>query len=148
MPPDWDNPLPSDVALKFPGDSAPVILLSAQADVEPAGFDRASPVVSVIFCDKLKKAYVQLSSRGILAAPIEDSGELQFFEIGDIEGRLIEICKEPWAFPIVPKGRPNVTPKPPPVNPLRSAMTGTVQHAQIGSPRTDRITILVSHHAR
>ena len=79
MPPDWDDPLPSDVALKFPGDSAPMILLSAQAEVERAGFDRASPVVSVIFCDKRKKAYVQFSSRGILAGPIEDSGELQFF---------------------------------------------------------------------
>ncbi len=31
---------------------------------------------------------------------------------------------------------------------LRSAMTRTLQHAQIGAPRTDGVTILVGHHAR
>ena len=30
VPPDWDNPLPSDVALTLPGDREPTILLSAQ----------------------------------------------------------------------------------------------------------------------
>jgi len=95
VPADWDNPLPSDVALKFPGDSEPTILLSARAEVGRAGFDRPSPVASVIFCDKLKKAYEQLSSRGILVGPIQDGGDMQFFEIRDIEGHLIEICKEP-----------------------------------------------------
>src|SRR6266550_374791 len=30
---------------------------------------------------------------------------------------------------------------------LRSAMTSTLQHAQISAPRTDRVTILVGHHA-
>jgi hypothetical protein len=94
VPPEWDNPLPSDVALKFPGTSEPTILLSAQAEVEQAGFERPLPVVSVIFCDKLKKAYDQLSSRGILAGPIQDGGDMQFFEIRDAEGHLIEICKE------------------------------------------------------
>jgi hypothetical protein len=94
-PSDWDNPLPSDVALKLPGDSEPTILLNARAEVERAGFERSSPVVSVIFCDKLKKAYEQLSSRGVLAGPIQDGGDMQFFEIRDIEGHLIQICKEP-----------------------------------------------------
>lgn len=95
VPPDWDNPLPSDVVLKFPGDSEPTILLCARSEVEQAGFDRPSPVVSVIFCDKLKKACEQLSGRGVLAGPIQDGGDMQFFEIRDIEGNLIEICKEP-----------------------------------------------------
>jgi len=95
VPPDWDNPLPSDVALKFPDASEPTILLSAQAEVEQAGFDRPSPISSVIFCDKLKKAYEQLTSRGILAGPIQDGGDMQFFEIRDTEEHLIEICKEP-----------------------------------------------------
>jgi hypothetical protein len=27
VPPDWDDPLPSDVALKLPGDAEPSILL-------------------------------------------------------------------------------------------------------------------------
>jgi hypothetical protein len=52
-------------------------------------------VASVIFCDKLKKANEHFSSRGILVGPIQDGGEMQFFEIRDIEGHLIEICKEP-----------------------------------------------------
>jgi len=55
VPQDWDNPLPSDVALTLPGDSEPTILLSAQSEVEQARFDRPSPVATVIFCDKLKK---------------------------------------------------------------------------------------------
>ena len=62
VPPDWDNPLPSDVALVFSGSKEPTILLSSRAEVEQAGFDRPSPVSSVIFCDKLKKAHEQLSS--------------------------------------------------------------------------------------
>jgi hypothetical protein len=32
VPQDWDNPLPSDVALTLPGDSEPTILLSAQSE--------------------------------------------------------------------------------------------------------------------
>jgi hypothetical protein len=95
VPQDWDNPLPSDVALMFPGDTEPTILLNDQAEVEQAHLERPSPVVPVIFCDKLKKGHEQLSSRGILAGPIQDGGDTQFFEIRDIEGHLIEICKEP-----------------------------------------------------
>ena len=95
VPQDWDNPLPSDVALTFPGDSEPTILLSAQSEVEQARFDRSSPVATVISCDKLKKAVEHLSSRGVLVGPIQDGGDMQFFEIHDTEGHLIEICKEP-----------------------------------------------------
>ena len=36
-----------------------------------------------------------LSSRGVLPGPIQDGGDIQFFEIRDTEGHLIEICKEP-----------------------------------------------------
>jgi len=95
VPPDWDNPLPSDIALRLPGDAEPTILLNDRAEVQQAGFDRSSPVVPVIFSDKLKKAHEQLSSRGVLAGPIQDNGETQFFEVRDIEGNVIEICKEP-----------------------------------------------------
>jgi hypothetical protein len=94
VPPDWDNPLPSDVALKLPGDSEPTILLSVQAEIEQAGFDRPSPIVSVIFSDKRKKAHEELSTRGILVGPIQDGGDMQFFEVHDTEGHLIQICKE------------------------------------------------------
>ena len=95
VPPDWDNPLPSDVALKLPDDEAPTILLSTRSEVESAGFDRPAPVASTIFCDKLEKASKLLSSRGILAGPIQDGGDMQFFEVRDVEGNLIQICKEP-----------------------------------------------------
>jgi catechol 2,3-dioxygenase-like lactoylglutathione lyase family enzyme len=95
VPQDWDNRLPSDVALTLPGYSGPTILLNAQSEVEQAGFDRSSPIATVIFCDKLKKAHEHLSSRGVLAGPIQDGGDMQFFEIRDSEGHLIEICKEP-----------------------------------------------------
>jgi catechol 2,3-dioxygenase-like lactoylglutathione lyase family enzyme len=95
VPQEWDNPPPSDVALTLPGDSEPTILLSAQSEVEQARFDRPSPVATSIFCDKLKKAHEHLSSRGVLAGPIQDGGDMQFFEIRDPEGHLIEVCKEP-----------------------------------------------------
>ena len=95
VPQDWDNPLPSDVALTLPSDSEPTVLLSSQSEVEQARFDRPSPVATSIFCDKLKKAHDQLSSRGVLVGPIRDGGDMQFFEIRDPEGHLIEICKEP-----------------------------------------------------
>jgi hypothetical protein len=67
VPPEWDNPLPSDVALKLPGYDDPTTLLTAQSEVEQARLDTTSPVVSVIFCDKLEKAHEHLSSRGVLA---------------------------------------------------------------------------------
>jgi hypothetical protein len=40
VPQQWDNPLPSDVALKLPGDDEPTILLSAKSEVQQARFDR------------------------------------------------------------------------------------------------------------
>jgi hypothetical protein len=94
VPPDWDNSLPSDVALKLPGQDEPTILLCSKAEIEQAGFDRPSPVTSDIFCDKLKKAHDQLLGRGASPGPIQDGGDMQFFEIRDSEGNLIQICKE------------------------------------------------------
>jgi hypothetical protein len=94
VPPEWDCQLPSDVALQLPGQDAPTILLSAKAEVAQAGFYRPSPVASVIFCNKLKKGHEQLTSRGVLPGPIQDGGDMQFFEIRDSEGNLIEVCKE------------------------------------------------------
>ena len=95
VPSDWDCPLPSDVALQLPGHDAPTILVSSRAEVEQAGFDRPSPVSSVIFCNKLNKGHEHLTNPGVLAGPIKDGGDMQFFEVRDTEGNLIEICKEP-----------------------------------------------------
>lgn len=95
VPEDWDNPLPSDVALALPGDQEPAILLNSQSEVEHAGFDRPSPISTVILCDKLKKAHEHLSSRAVLIEAIQEGGDMQFFELRDTEGHLIQICKEP-----------------------------------------------------
>jgi hypothetical protein len=95
VPSDWDYPLPSDVALQLPGNDASTILLNAKAEVEQAGFDRTSTIASVIFCNKLKKGHEHLTNRGVLPGPIQDGGDMQFFEIRDSEGHLIEVCKEP-----------------------------------------------------
>jgi len=95
VPADWDCPLPSDVALQLPGHGAPTILLSAKAEVEQAGFERSSPVASIIFCEKLKKGLEQFTNRGVLTGLIQDGGDTQFFEIRDTEGNVIEICNEP-----------------------------------------------------
>jgi catechol 2,3-dioxygenase-like lactoylglutathione lyase family enzyme len=94
VPPDWDNSLPSDVALSLPGDREATILLSDRAEVKQAGFDRSSTVVPVIFSGKLKRAHDQLSSRGVIPGPIQGDSETQFFEVRDPEGNVIEICEE------------------------------------------------------
>jgi hypothetical protein len=68
--------------------------LSSRAEVEQAGFDRPSPVSSVIFCKQLTKGHEHLTGREILVGPIQDGGDRQFLEVRDTEGNLIEICKE------------------------------------------------------
>jgi len=95
VPADWDCPLPSDVALQLPDHDAPTILLNSKAEIEKAGYDQPSALASVIFCNKLKKGYESLTSRGIIAGPIQDGGDTEFFEIRDVEGNVIQICKEP-----------------------------------------------------
>src|SRR5436309_10708265 len=94
VPAEWDNPVASDVALKFPQDKVPTILLCARSEMEQAKLDPPSSVVWTIFCDNLKKAHQRLSTRGLLVGPIQDGGDTQYFEIRDIEGHLIQVCKE------------------------------------------------------
>ena len=94
VPPNWDNPLPSDVALQLPGHHEPTILLTDRAEADHAGFDRSLSTVPVIFSDKLKKAYDHLSRRGVVVGPIQGEAPPHFFEIRDIEDNVIEICEE------------------------------------------------------
>ena len=94
VPPDWDNRLPSDVALQLPGDHEPTILLSDRAEAERAGFDRSLSVVPVIFSDKLGRAHDHLSRRGVVVGPIQGDATPHFFEVHDIEDNVIEICEE------------------------------------------------------
>ena len=94
VPPTWDNPLPSDVALQLPGHGEPTILLSDRAEMNQAGIDTSRLDSPVIFCDKLKKGHETLSSRGVLVSQIQDGGDTQFFEITDGEGNVIQVCNE------------------------------------------------------
>ncbi|HEY5174988.1 MAG TPA: hypothetical protein VII95_05425 [Terriglobales bacterium] len=89
-----DDPLPSDVALKLPGDAEPSIWLSDRAEVLQAGLQR-SDEHPIIFCSKLQKAHEYLLGIGAAPGLIQDGGDTQFFEIRDSEGNVIEICKEP-----------------------------------------------------
>lgn len=91
--PDWDYPLPSDIALSLPGDAEPTILLSSRAEVERAGLLLNDH--PIIFCEKLKKAHEYLHGKGAAPGPLQDGGGTQFFEIRDPEGNVVEICKEP-----------------------------------------------------
>jgi len=94
VPPDWDEPLPSDVALKLPGDDQPAILLRDREQREQARFappdDRP-----VLFCTKIEKAHEYLRNRGPAPGPIQELGGARFFEIRDPEGHAIEICSAP-----------------------------------------------------
>lgn len=92
--PNWDNSLPSDVALKLPGYDEPTILLTDRAEAQQAGIP-APADRPIIFCNKLQKAQEYLFGRGAVPGPIQDGGGTQFFEVRDSEGNVIEICKEP-----------------------------------------------------
>lgn len=95
VPEEWDNPLPSDVALQLPGHNRPTILLTAQSELERAGLAKPDPLEAVIFCTKLRQGHEQLSSRGLNPGPIQEGGDTHFFEISDSEGHSIQICREP-----------------------------------------------------
>lgn len=89
VPPDWDEPLPSDVALRFPGDEAPAVLLSSRSE------GRAPSEHPIVFTGNVKKAHEHLRRRGVATAAIHEEGGTALFEIRDPEGNVIEICTEP-----------------------------------------------------
>jgi hypothetical protein len=92
-PADWDDPLPSDVALKLPGADRPTILLSDRREVQQAGYDRLNDR-SLLFCTNLKKAHEHLRARVATTGAIQEAGGAQFFNLHDPEGNEIEICKD------------------------------------------------------
>jgi len=93
IPVEWDCPLPSDVALKLPGDDQPTILLSDRTEVQRAGYDRQNDH-PMVFCTNVKKALEYFQSRHVTTGSIQDvGGTTQFFDIRDPEGNIIEICK-------------------------------------------------------
>jgi hypothetical protein len=88
-PSDWDEPLPSDVPLKFPGTDAPAVLLSSLSE-RPESSEHP-----IIFTGKVKKAQDHLRGRGVVTGPIREEWGTETFEITDPEGNIIEICNEP-----------------------------------------------------
>jgi hypothetical protein len=90
IPSDWDDPLPSDVALKLPGREEPTILLGSKCE---GGSPSEHPI---IFTSKVNKAYEHLRGRGMPAAGVvHKEWGTELFEIVDSEGNVIEICSEP-----------------------------------------------------
>jgi len=91
---EWDDALPSDVALRLPGDDRAAIALSDRAEAQKAGLERAIDH-AILFTAELKKAHEHLVRCGVAAGPIEESGGTSFFQIRDPGGNVIEICTEP-----------------------------------------------------
>lgn len=89
VPQEWDDPLPSDVALRFPGSEGPTILLSSLSE------GRESSEHPIIFTRTLKKAHEHLQGRGVVTGTIHEEWGTEIFEITDVEGNVIEICNEP-----------------------------------------------------
>ena len=89
VPPDWDDTLTSDVALKFSGDDEPTILLGSSAE----GRERADH--PVVFTGKLAKAHQHFQKRGIVVGPVHEEYGTPLFTVSDPEGNSIEICEEP-----------------------------------------------------
>jgi predicted enzyme related to lactoylglutathione lyase len=87
VPPGWDDSMPSDIALKLPGEDEACIGLFDRSEG-----DRPNRR-SLIFCTDINKAHAYLSVRGVQAGAIGELGGMRFFEIQDCEGNTIEICK-------------------------------------------------------
>jgi catechol 2,3-dioxygenase-like lactoylglutathione lyase family enzyme len=93
--PDWDDPLPSDVALQLPGSDEPTILLSDRTEAEEAGLTPRGDDHPILFTAKLQKAREHLTSRGVVPGETQDGGGTSFFQILDPDGTVIEICQTP-----------------------------------------------------
>src|SRR3569833_4627585 len=89
--PDWDDPCPSDIALKLPGDQEPTILLRARSEAGGHLQERHP----MLFCRNVRKAIEYFAKRGIPASELRDGGGVDYFEVRDPEGNVIEICEEP-----------------------------------------------------
>ena len=93
VPADWDDPLPSDVALQLPGHDRPTIQLTDRTEGQAAGFE-PSYDHPVLFCSSLRKARAHLEQRGAAPGPTQSDGGTEFFEVRNPEGNVIEVCKD------------------------------------------------------
>jgi catechol 2,3-dioxygenase-like lactoylglutathione lyase family enzyme len=95
VPPDWDDPLPSDVALTLPGDNEPKVLLSDRSEAQRHGW-APSDNHPILFTSKRNlEAHEHLRDNGVSPGPIQEGGGTRYFEIRDPDGNVIEICGEP-----------------------------------------------------
>ena len=90
--PDWDDPLPSDVAMRFAGSEEPSILLSDRLEVEQAGYERPNQR-HMIWTSNLDNALQELQGRGASSGEIQ-TGRVRFFELRDPEGNVLELCED------------------------------------------------------
>ena len=78
--PEWDDPLPSDVALKLPDEEEPHILLQA--------FHEAGEITGqthpLVFTGNIEAALGNIGS---------DAGGAKFFDVRDLKGQSIEVCE-------------------------------------------------------
>src|ERR1700722_12470881 len=91
--PDWDNRLPSDVAMTLPGRAEASILLNDRAEAQKSG----SPPPDkhqMIFCKNLQKAREYLAARGAAVGAIQNQNSIKFFEVRDNEENSFEVCEE------------------------------------------------------
>lgn len=107
VPPDWDEPLPSDIALKLSGSETPTVLFSSRSEGrEPSDHP-------IIFTGKIKRAHEHLPRRGVVTGAIRDDWGTEIFGITDPEGNVIEICNEPpTASVVAPPDRREETRRP------------------------------------
>jgi hypothetical protein len=89
--PEWDEVLPSDIALRFPGAEQPVIAISDRREAEQAG--RTGPnEIQRLWTPDLDRAREDISAHGVAPGPIE-GGRVRCFKVNDPEGNVIEICE-------------------------------------------------------
>ncbi|MEO5925821.1 MAG: VOC family protein [Bryobacteraceae bacterium] len=88
--PGWDDPLPSDIALKLPGLDEPTILLRDRAQTGCVNPDTRP----LLFCSNLKRAEEYFQKRQVTTSPIQEVGGKQYFTIVDPQGNAIEVCSE------------------------------------------------------
>ena len=92
--PEWDDPLPNDIAVQFPDGETPSICISTSEDVRRSGLDRASTPHPVVVCNDIELASQHCQARGASPTAIHDGRGPRYFEITDPDGNLIEICED------------------------------------------------------
>ena len=122
--------IPMDIAPSFSGPA------SGLMNTDSALAAIVSPLVSFVEANANKGSRIPREQLAEVAHAIAVAGQ-----------ETLTSCFSPAEVACVKRGRPITSVNPTPFDCLRSAVTGTPQHAKIRAPRTDCISILVGHHA-